>query len=557
VSNWTSGYAQGSNTITLDSVPSGTTTNNTLLILDQCDNGYSGSPCAGTAVDNGNYFNCEADWTSPGVGCSYTGPVGAERTYRGQQEIVEATAIQGNTITITPALRHPNWNTGNTPQVWIINPSRYVGVRGLTIDGSNFPYNGGPTAGIGFAGTSYFWVTDVVISSLPNISLFITQEAAHGQIESNYIYNSGQSNPLTDSSGINFLGANHLITNNICQNAHLCVLGNGPVEGDVVSYNFIVNANTGDSVLYEGIRANHSNGADYNLFEGNATTAVFMDQAHGTTLVDTYYRNFLYGWEPCGNGNCGSNTQKTDNLFAFQVLSNHRYGNYIGNVLGTPGISNQSGSLYQFTDSMWYHGSGGVGNIWDIGSGNNNSPPSYAGPISIDPVVAQTIMRWGNWDAKNGTTQWNTSEVPTSPPAGVLANSVPSTSCTSSNSCPASFYLSSPPTWWASSIPFPAIGPDVSGGNVGQCGGTVNQPGQYALVAATNAGQCAGQGLNSAWGGHVNANPAMACYLNTMKGLPDGTGSILSFDANSCYSASSGGGPIPAAPTNLTGSLLQ
>jgi hypothetical protein len=169
--------------------------------------------------------------------------------------------------------------------------------------------------------------------------------------------------------------------------------------------------------------------------------------------------------------------------------------------------------------------------------------------------VAQTILRWGNYDTINGSIQWNTSEVPSSPPGNVLSNPVP-TGCTSSGSCPASFYLPGRPSWWPSSIAFPAIGPDVTGGNVGQCTGNLNTPGQYGGVAATSSSQCKGTSLASAWAGHVNAIPAMACFLSTLNGPPDGTGGMLAYDANACYAASKPG-TTPAAPTNLTGTFVE
>ena len=557
VANWTSGYAQGATTITVDN-GSAITAGTTMLVLDQCDTGFSGAPCTGSAVDNGNFFSCEANWTSTGVGCSYTGPVGAQRPWRGQQEIVTAVSCSPacgssgpTTVTISPALRHPNWASGSTPQMWTVPASVYVGVRNLTLEESNLGYSA-VTAGIGFSGTMDFWVQNVVIDSPANIAIFVTQAAAHGDIESNYIYNVGQGTN-DDSSGVNLLGANHLVTNNICQNALLCYVGNGPQEGSVISYNYFVNSHTGNSTLYFSFDDGHSNGIDYNLYEGNVGIDVAMDQAHGTHLVNSFYRNFFSGWESCANGNCGTSTEKTDNLFALQPISNHRYGNYVANVLGTPGVSTIA---YQNEGPEWYVGGpGDAGRIWNVGSGNSggNGTNGYAGPIPYDPIVAQTILRWGNWDAFNGSTQWNTSEVPTSPPSGLLANSVPTT-CASGGSCPASFYLSGPPSWWGNN-PWPAIGPDVTGGNVGQCTGTLNTPGAYAGLAATS-GHCAGTSLATAWAGHLNANPAMACYLNTMNGPPDGTGSILSFDANQCYPSSTSGA-APAAPLNLSGTVVQ
>jgi len=117
-------------------------------------------------------------------------------------------------------------------------------------------------------------------------------------------------------------------------------------------------------------------------------------------------------------------------------------------------------------------------------------------------------MRWGNYDVVHAATQWSNGEVPSGLIDG-YANSVPS-----SESLPASFWTHTKPAWWGS-LPWPGIGPDVAGGNV---------PGV---------------------GGHVYLNPAANCYLTTMSGPVDGTGSVLTFNANTCY------GPPP--PTGLTG----
>ena len=79
---------------------------------------------------------------------------------------------------------------------------------------------------------------------------------------------------------------------------------------------------------------------------------------------------------------------------------------------------------------------------------------------------------------------------------------------------PPSFYLSSTPAWWPSSLGFPAIGPDVTGA-----------PGA---------------------GGHAGLIPAQNCYQNVMGGSEGGAGSPLTFNASTCYSSSQ-----PQAPTQL------
>jgi len=69
-----------------------------------------------------------------------------------------------------------------------------------------------------------------------------------------------------------------------------------------------------------------------------------------------------------------------------------------------------------------------------------------------------------------------------------------------------------------------------------------------AVMSSTQVGGGTCSGLGTTWGGHVNAIPALQCYVS-MGGLANGISSVLSFNADSCYTTSSN--PRPAAPTNL------
>jgi hypothetical protein len=87
---------------------------------------------------------------------------------------------------------------------------------------------------------------------------------------------------------------------------------------------------------------------------------------------------------------------------------------------------------------------------------------------------------------------------------------------------PASLYLARKPAWW-NFMPFPATGPDVTGG-IGP-------------------------------GGHSYGNPAQACYLRVMGGSDGGAGGPLSFNPNKCYGT---GVPVtPVAPGNKTGAVMN
>jgi hypothetical protein len=121
------------------------------------------------------------------------------------------------------------------------------------------------------------------------------------------------------------------------------------------------------------------------------------------------------------------------------------------------------------------------------------------------------MFRWGNYDTVNNAVRFVASEVP----SGItpFPNPLPA-----SQALPASFYLSGPPSFWSTpwgTPPWPAIGPDVTSGNI------------------------------TGWSGHANKIPARLCYENTPK-----TNNILNFNAAACYSSTAA--PRPNPPTNLT-----
>ena len=176
----------------------------------------------------------------------------------------------------------------------------------------------------------------------------------------------------------------------------------------------------------------------------------------------------------------------------------------MGNVLGQPGVQ----TAYVGTRSR---------TIYILGSGNG---------LNKDPNVALTALRWGNYDVITGAnrfcgnasdTGWSstcghTSEVPVnlSGVQSAYSNPVPSYGDTGAKqpAMPASFYAHAIPSWWPKGKPWPPIGPDVTGGNIG------------GLLA-----------------GHAYTIPAEDCYLKVMEGNSDGTGGPYGFNERKCYSA--------------------
>lgn len=544
--DWSAGYAQGTNQITLSSTAGlnlNTSANPTLLFLNQNDTGFSGyNPSSGTATDNGNYFVCAPTYNTTGpVGCSANGPngsIGTTLNNRWQYEMVTITAINGNVVTISPPLKHPNWTSGQSPKAWSSRMMRGSGIENVSIDLGT----GASSVAIGMWGCYQCWVSGVKIINIQNFGLEI-QESSHSIIQNSYFANSTGADPYGILMG--GLSADCLYVNNIFQGVRSPIVFNGVDEGTVVAYNFsIYDKNSGST--FGSVWA-HAAGDDFHLFEGNIGTGLVLDNLHGSHMNETAFRNFYTGWESCAINCPGANHDFGATALAYEFDT--RYGQSIANVAGTPGYHN----TYQ-------GGAFGCGKfIYCLGMGN----PAVGGGMPTDPLAASTLLRWGNWDSVTNAVRWcgnssntgwsttcaSTSEVPTDAP--LYPNAVPTVGDTSAGqpALPASFYYSSMPAWWPSGIPWPPIGPDVSNGSVGQCAGALNVAGKFNGVAALNASQCAGSGLNTAWGGHVNGIPAMVCYLNVMNGPPDGSGPVLAFDANTCYGAVA---PRPNPPTKVS-----
>jgi hypothetical protein len=595
---WTAGFSRGTTVITLANVAN-ITPNSTVVVLDQCSDGLSGDPCAPstgtTQFDNGNYFVCETEynWASRS-GCSQNGQDGNERPNRGQTEAFQVSAVNSVTkqVTLIGSLRNPNWRTSQTLQAWLYQPAQYDGIENLSFDASRI---GGTMF---FIATANCWVTGVRFVK-PGYAGVWFEESIHGTIESNYSSGTSRAPGVDSEFLVLTLTADMLIDNNISHNTQRWALFDGPDIGSVISYNFIINNNVFVDSLEQDIFPHSID--NFELYEGNVLNAYPGENIHGPKLMNTGFRNLFKGWESCGGGSClpppaqlwsptTNYTQFLGNPVAYPSLtSGFYYLNYAGgsrNLNNIPGASTCGSnpcwivlSKSQALDSIFlppynrYHnivgnilGTPGVtkSNAQQIGSALGAS--GQAGSLPADPITGQTLLRWGNYDATTGNTFWcgnssdtgwsstcaSTSQVPTGAP--LYPNPIPTIGDTgagmSSLSTVPSFYLSAKPSYWGA-LPWPGIGPDITDGNVGQCSGSQDAIGQFATVAALTNAQCTGTSLTTpAWGGHINANPAMNCALNVMGMPPDGSGGVLSFNSHACYGGSSSSqGPNP--PTNL------
>jgi hypothetical protein len=321
----------------------------------------------------------------------------------------------------------------------------------------------------------------------------------------------GVKNAASQSYGVELAPCDDcLIENNICQQVSSCFMVAGEA-GTVWGYNFSINHPVAVGYTYmQADYLSHSDDDYMSLYEGNVIGGLFADQLHGTSNVQTVFRNRITGRDY--NIYC-SGCQPTNQTFPFDLDSFNRGYNIIGNVLGTSAYH----TLYEAYPPNTYTRSQCNAMIYTLGFGGGICGSDGAAGVPNDPLVRSTLMRWGNYDTASGAVRWDAVESSPVAVPFIAAQTTPS-----SRTLPASFYHSSKPSFFnvpsGISAPWPPIGPDVAGGN---------GPGGYSYII-----------------------PAQNCYLNILRGPADGSGSALPFDATSCYSAASQSGV--AAPSNVT-----
>lgn len=465
VHNVTGGYTKGSTQITLDSV-SGYQVGS-LLIMDQLND----------ASDTGNVFvndcgniyltGCTTSYGQEGNSPGRSGPPD-----RNQQQFFVITAISATTVAISSPVYMPNWRSSQSPQVWSpgvvgSNIGTMIGVEALTVDTTND--GSSATSNIEFGNCYQCWVKNIKSLNANRNHIWLYQ-TARTEVRDSYFY--GTKNAASQSYGVeSFMTSDDLVINNIFQHI-TCALMTGPSVGSVGAYNYMIDMYYSSVPTWQmwGLNGSHDTGTGMNLFEGNESNGFGMDLYHGPGALPTVFRNYYTGLEP----------GKTSNTEVAGIWAYNRFVNFVGNVLGTPGYH----TVYE--DSRGPQGVTGNSNHSIFLLGFSGVDESTSAGISYDLGAVTTLLRWGNFDYATNSTRWNAAEIPS-------GNPVPS-----SHTLPPSLFLTVKPGFWGT-MPWPAIGPDVTGG--------------YDTA------------------GHVNKNPAHLCFDNTPRNA-DGT---LNFAARNCY----------------------
>jgi hypothetical protein len=434
------------------------------------------------AGSGGNCNWCDGGWTEKGS------------LARGQ--IVAVTGISGRSIRISPGLYSVY---ANMPIAVPFNMSAsYAGVEDLQV----YANNSGYAANFGMSECAYCWIKGVE-SNYADGDHVEVYWGFHDEIRDSYFSNAFLHSPGTHDSDIQvgFKTTASLVENNIIERTHVAVMLEWGAAGNVVAYNYTLGEfDSGAPNLDIGGIDFHGAHPQFNLLEGNVLTGINQDSVWGTSSHTTAFRNWVVGTNRiCGpmSGRGSISCTGANGHYGFQAARAIEMSylatanNFIANVVGSVQMQSLKGenhALRQIAsieypaprsyDAVAYEWSFGYGRTGDDGTGNGcaggNSPCHLAG-------ISSTDFLHGNFGDIAAAVKWA---------PGVT------------QALPASFYLANKPSWWGA-MPFPATGPDVTGG--------------------------------FGPGGHSFGNPAEACYRKEMGGSDGGAGGPLVFNANRCY----------------------
>lgn len=471
----TGGAEGGSNAIELYSA-AGIVPGRFLAVAERNDPAYV------TAAGSGGNCNwCDGGWTHDGS------------MARGQ--IVAVTALSGATATISPALYGSY--THNPVAVAFDMAVSFAGVEDLQVRANNTGYN----TNFKLSLCAYCWIKGVESNYADGDHVDVFW-GFHDEIRDSYFSNAYRHAPGAHDSDIDLAlkTTASLVENNIVERTHDSVMLEWGAAGNVIAYNYMMGEFDADAPnVVMGSVDFHGAHPQFNLIEGNVLGSIYADSVWGSSSETTAFRNWVVGTSRVctplrgrGTVNCAG----ANGHFAFQAARAVQLSyvatrnNLIGNVLGSAemqSLRTPKGPVAQVV-SLEYPAhrvyetatalSFGYGSENDDGQGSGcggGVPPCHAAETS------RTDLLHGNFFNVTRKTDWLKKV---------------------SQTLPASLYLAGKPEWWGS-LPYPAIGPDITG--------------------------------ERGPGGHSDGNPAETCYTRVMGGSDGGPSSPLMFDAAKCY----------------------
>ena len=309
------------------------------------------------------------------------------RTDRPTNEIKQIDHLRGNTVFFTTPI-HISYRAAQSAQLTTYGDTfvQYAGVEDLKViggDDGNFRFN--------FAANC--WARNVDNTGWLGQG-FGLDYSFHIEVRDSYVHDAAWPEPGGGGYAIALAHgtAEDLIENCILLKANKLMVAQSAGTASVFGYNYADDGMilTNTAWIEHGLNASHMVGSHHVLFEGNYSFNWDSDKTHGNAIYHTIFRNHLRGIRSdFGDSTSAGNSPKRCAGAEFYSY----WHSFVGNVLGAQGQMSrwiyQSGSLN--TPSIFLLG-------WD----------DYS-PHPVDPNVAATTLRHGNFDYLTNSVTWDPS----------------------------------------------------------------------------------------------------------------------------------------------------
>jgi len=306
------------------------------------------------------------------------------RQDRPTNEIKQIDHISGNTIFFNTPI-HISYRASHTAQLTSFSypHTQNAGVENLTV-------TGGDQGNIRFEWAANCWAKSVENSVWHDEGFALTR-SFRIEIRESYVHDAAWAQPGGAGYAISLSDATSesLVENSIVVKANKVMVARSAGAGSVFGYNYVddgyINSNT--AWIEVGLNASHMVGPHHVLFEGNYGFNWDSDKTHGNAIYHTIFRNHLRGIRRDFGDGGGSNGPKRAAGAAYYSY----WHSFVGNVLGAAG--QMSGWVYE--------------------SGNMDTPAIFLlgwddwAPYPVDPQVAATTIRHGNFDYVTSSVKWD------------------------------------------------------------------------------------------------------------------------------------------------------
>jgi hypothetical protein len=455
-----SGYTKGSSSIALSGSLSGLAPGSLLWLSEVNDSSVPVTPYGG-----GGYCS----WCDNGLGGT-----------RNLGQVVRVTSVSGNSVGIDPPM-NVSYSSSLKPLAILVTntPTVDAGVENLQV----YDNNSGLTSNFAFEGTYNCWLNNVE-SNFSDADHVEIDFSTHDTVADSYFHDSFRhTSGISDSElALRFFSSANLVQNNVFRRLHGSVILEWGASGNVTAYNYFDgNFDSGSTNVTIYPIAFHGAHPEYNLFEGNVASMVNDDGIWGSSSDETYFRNWFIGTtlicSPINNtrgtiscspvgiqGGSGvkawwANQANRPIDLSYLSTADNMAGNVVGSsqllslmnmtkmLVWSQGVSRAyEGMAYGYSLGFGGGGAGDSGTFSKCGTSgypaapwcSDNSQPYTTGIIQGDYSYADGSTNWGYGGYKDADS--------------------------SDHTLPSSMYLGSKPAFFGPTA-FPAIGPDVTGGN--------------------------------------------------------------------------------------------